>query len=153
MSPIENNEPRSERSKKIEALEKKVGGQLPNDYKAFLLNPKTYPLIGRVLDFVGVDKKRESTSIPRFLGVGDDPIDNLEMTYSYYVAAGRIPRDTVPIAEDIAGNLICIGVFGRSKGNVFFWDHEFENDREGYDNLAIVARSFTQFVDLLQPEK
>jgi hypothetical protein len=55
--------------------------------------------------------------------------------------------------DDPFGNAICLGVSGKHRGKVYFWDHEHEPDEEDWDgrvetagNVKLLAASFTDFV-------
>ena len=51
------------------------------------------------------------------------------------------PSDALPIAEDPSENFF---YFKKGSANIFFWDHEVENDKE-------LASSFREFLDTLRP--
>jgi hypothetical protein len=63
--------------------------------------------------------------------------------------------------DDPFGNAICIGVSGKHRGKVFFWDHECEPDPESWDgevssagNIELISGSFSDFVaGLRRPEE
>jgi hypothetical protein len=59
---------------------------------------------------------------------------------------------------DPFGNAICLGVTGRWRGKVYFWDHDSEPDLDEWDgsvdtaeNITLLAHSFTDFVARLRP--
>jgi SMI1 / KNR4 family (SUKH-1) len=62
----------------------------------------------------------------------------------------RVPEGFLPIGDDLAGNLIVLGVDGKHRRRVYFWNHEREAD-EGepatMDNMELVAGSFREFLD------
>jgi hypothetical protein len=71
----------------------------------------------------------------------------------------RIPHELLWVMDDPGGNAFCLGVSGRYRGRVYFWDHEEEPDPDDWDgsvetagNLTLLANSFTDFVAGLQPE-
>lgn len=73
---------------------------------------------------------------------------------------GRVPPDTLPIGNDEAGNLILLGVAGKNAGKVFFWSHHEEagtplgrGTKPTYDNVTLVANTFDEFLEGLQPEE
>ncbi|MDC7677445.1 SMI1/KNR4 family protein [Asticcacaulis machinosus] len=49
--------------------------------------------------------------------------------------------DLIPIADDDAGNFICLGVFDHK---IYFWDHEV-------DRNEVIADSFEDFLERLDP--
>jgi len=72
------------------------------------------------------------------------------------VYKGRIPADTLAIAED-DGNLFLIGIKGKNLGKVFFWSHHEEAGtpagKKGgptYDNVTLVADDFDAFIEGLR---
>ncbi len=68
------------------------------------------------------------------------------------VYSGRYPKELLPVAEAVGGNLILIRVEGRMKGEIYFWDHEQEGDEEPvWENLTLLAPSFDQFMEALVP--
>ena len=72
------------------------------------------------LAYVGVDWTKTSTSIPDFFGVGCDPSYDLVAQSKFYSESRRLSDNVIPIARDIAGNLICIGVQPQGRGGCIF---------------------------------
>ncbi|MDP4725467.1 MAG: SMI1/KNR4 family protein [Alphaproteobacteria bacterium] len=67
--------------------------------------------------------------------------------------AGRIPHNTIAIADDCLGNLIIMSVSGDDYGKIYFWDHEmeaYEGEEPDYSNLTLVADSFEEFINNLK---
>lgn len=63
----------------------------------------------------------------------------------------RIPPMMLPIACDPFGNLVLLDVGAKSIGAVCFWDHEKESmDEATWDNISVVAQSFTDFLNALE---
>ena len=63
----------------------------------------------------------------------------------------RIPQKTLPIACDSFGNLVLLDAGALSTGAVWFWDHEKESmDEPTWDNMAVIAPSFTEFLSALE---
>jgi hypothetical protein len=76
----------------------------------------------------------------------DNACDRVGESYEHHV----LPRDVFPIADDSFGNQICICFSGPKCGYVYFRDHEHEaEDEPTYDNMHLVAKSFTEFLDKL----
>lgn len=119
---------------------------MPKDYREFLLvynggypEPDAFHFIG----------SEDGSTIDRFLGIGVGEHSNLEKYLKTY--EGRLPCDFFPIAHDPGGNLICIGTKGQYKGQIFFWDHEYEADEEepNMSNMSLVSQSFQELMDNL----
>jgi cell wall assembly regulator SMI1 len=138
----------------IEKTEKELQFQFPNDYKAFLLelNGGRRPL-KNILRYEGVDGIISETAIDSFFGV--DCVENysLKNMYTFYTSASRIPPSALPIASDIAGNLLCMDFKGNHSGRIYFWDHELECDLNGYDNLSLVANSFSTLLTQIKVDE
>ncbi|MEZ4903851.1 MAG: SMI1/KNR4 family protein [Spirosomataceae bacterium] len=51
------------------------------------------------------------------------------------------------------GNYVCICLKGENYGKIYFYDHEVENENEdgtlNWDNLYLIANSFTEFLEKL----
>jgi hypothetical protein len=67
------------------------------------------------------------------------------------LGATQLPDGVVPIGCDPFGNLLLLDIMARDFGYVYFWDHEKENMKEPtWDNISIVAKSFTAFDQALK---
>jgi cell wall assembly regulator SMI1 len=137
---------------KLSALEEKLQVVFPTDYKSFLLKKNGGSPTLSTIKFTGVDGFSNSTIIKQFFSVEGMPAFNLEINTNFYTRSGRIPKNVIPIAEDIASNLICMDVSNTSNGTIYFWDHELELDKEDYGNLAPISRSFSEFINMLHQE-
>ena len=62
----------------------------------------------------------------------------------------RLPKGIISIGDAVGGNRICLSLRGADYGNVFFWDHELESDRDPALALANLAPSFDVFLASLQ---
>ncbi len=65
----------------------------------------------------------------------------------------RVPSWYFPIAKDPYGNLFLMSLFEENYGLIAFWDHENECDGNAdqyFDNMAIIAESFTEFINKLE---
>lgn len=103
------------------------GITIPQSYQRFLLRhnggkPSNDRLV--VPNWYG-----HSTCISMFYGV----TSNTEYDLASIVGNTRqyLPATLFPIAEDSAGNLLCLGLGAVNEGRVFFWNHEEELDDEG----------------------
>jgi hypothetical protein len=61
----------------------------------------------------------------------------------------RLPDEFLPIAYDAFGNIVCLGL-RQHRGEVYFWDHEFEADdgeQPTMRNMVKIADSFEAFLN------
>jgi CDP-glycerol glycerophosphotransferase (TagB/SpsB family) len=63
---------------------------------------------------------------------------------------GRLLEETLPIAKDEGDNEIVINLKkGPEYGNIYFWDHEFEEEKPTANNMTILTYSFTSLLESL----
>lgn len=132
----------------VESLERRLGVELPADYRSFLLSQNG----GRVHDndLATPEGEEIGIAVRSFLSIGGATNDSLDDFIDVY--RGRYPDEFLPIGEAAGGNLILLRVGATSSGEVYFWDHEFEGDEEvTWENLTLLAKSFTQFMEALVP--
>jgi hypothetical protein len=60
-----------------------------------------------------------------------------------------ISNKTLPIADDLGGNVICISLHEEDYGTVYFANHEFEDTETGYLFMSKISSSFTEFINQL----
>ena len=133
----------------LQAVELKYSCQLPDDYRKFLLeNNGGFPSPDCV-DFEEAGRKTAS-DVFCFFAVRDERAW-ASMEWHYETYAGRLPKDTLPIARDSCGNLWLLGVGSENVGSVFFWDPGSYDtfDETDLDNWPRVAASFQKFRDNL----
>jgi len=141
----------------LAALEKKVGLSLPDDYRRFLIACNGGYVGGKVW-FKGPTPEGKTAD------AGVHHIGGFREEWHFSLAANsecykdRIPKVLLWVMDDPFGNAICVGLSGKHKGCVYFWDHENEPDDEEWDgeietagNLQLLANTFTEFVSGLQP--
>lgn len=134
----------------IRQLEAEVGFRLPDDYRRFLTDfnggepePSGFtfettegPSEAAVRYFLTLDSKSKHYTIREFLKRYED----------------RFPNGLMPIACDSFGNLVLIDLGAKAIGTVYFWDHEKESmDEPSWENISVVASSFTAFEQALRP--
>ena len=73
------------------------------------------------------------------------------LRYNFESYKDHIPDAFIPIGDDQAGNLIILGVAGKTQGQLYFWCHEQMNEWDGTDiqNLGFVAPSLDAFFESL----
>jgi hypothetical protein len=132
---------------KIAAFQARQAITLPDDYKQFLRETNGGIVAKQKFDFIEGRRKTDSRAT-KFYGVDLGPYDDIDFQLS--LVEGRIPEETIPVAHDDLGNLVCLVVLGKSVGQVFFWDHEKESGgRPTYKNMYKIADSFTAFIEHL----
>jgi hypothetical protein len=124
----------------IAQTELRLGIVFPMEYKQFLLSSNGGKPIPDVFDVPGWT--HVGGTVNRFLGIHD----------VYF--AKRLPPGIIPIATESCGNLVCLGITGKRRGKIYFWDHEDEFDEHGegrqdYGNVYLVADSLDKFLDKL----
>ncbi|MBI3896718.1 MAG: SMI1/KNR4 family protein [Gammaproteobacteria bacterium] len=130
---------------KIAAVEKKLGIQLPKEYRDFLLAHNV-----AIPERNKYETEQASTNVSQFLGVSENKDDDLIAQSNSY--DGRLPTDVLPIALAGGGNLICLNLQDKA---VFFWDHEQEANEDevpSFDNMTFLAPSLKEFLVNLQPD-
>ncbi len=150
------------------AFEKSIGAKLPPDYRGHLLqhNGGQPILSGREDDSCIVRVQwqgkpaRSSGNAASFghflrLRAMSPEIPDLRETLADF--AGRIPPETIPIADDPGGSLFLLALRGSDAGAMFFWSRKFqpespEGNARSWPNVAFVAASFTAFLEALEPE-
>jgi hypothetical protein len=130
--------------RRLEKFETRIGARLPEEYRAFLLahnggepDPSDFEIGPN--DYSGIHGG--------FYGLHQGP-DYCRLDDNYDTFKGRIPDDLLAIADDDAGNQICIGIKGKSKGQIFFWDHEKEIHLENEPHLLYL--NFSTFLSNLE---
>lgn len=132
---------------RLAAFEGRLGVALPADYRHFFLAhnggelaPDEIILPGQAEPFASLGCAFGLHGGPESL---DEVFDNVE---------GAIPAELVAFAEDVGGNLLCIGIRGEHCGKVYFWDHGRSSpgdDQPGWDNITLLASSFGLFLAAL----
>ncbi|SFB72464.1 SMI1-KNR4 cell-wall [Flexibacter flexilis DSM 6793] len=131
----------------IEKAEEQLGRQIPDEYKAFLLqfnggHPEPCNFV-RPMHDTAID------SVSLFYGLFLKYSYNLIGIYNEY--AMRMPTEFLPIAS-VGGCQICICTDGENIGKLYFWDSDEENPDEEqpcYDNIYLLSDSFTAFINSL----
>ena len=133
----------------IAALEKRIGGRLPEEYRAFLLRDNGGGPDADCFRFA--DRKGPYTDgkLRAFYAIWDGKHSRMSHAVETFWEGERIPRELLPIGYDSFGNQICIAFAGPHRGRVYFWDHERETDPASYANLDRIADSFDAFCALL----
>jgi cell wall assembly regulator SMI1 len=139
-------------SEAIDQTEKILGSKLPEDYRKFL---ETYNGGFISPDKLEINSKQGKTTVDILYGLMDSSsnYDHLDLVKNYNNKKHQIPAGIVAIGNDPGGNYFCIALTDDKYGQVYFYDHEESNkDSQGnltWDNLYLVANTFTSFLDKL----
>ncbi|THJ30087.1 SMI1/KNR4 family protein [Lampropedia aestuarii] len=139
--------PRTASPSSINEIEQKQKIILPDDYKLFLI--KNNGGIPSLKNFI-INKKEKSTI--RFFFSTDCLYHQASLEANIEGFKGRAPTEMLPIAEDVGGNYILISSSDSEYGNLFFWDHELEADKEKQPyrkNIKKIAQSLDEFLQSL----
>lgn len=138
----------------LRKVENEFGVEFPADYRRFLLqfnggrpSPAAFDIAWRNEQACGDDWK--TSEVSRFLAIHDGDKANF-VQINRVDFRGRLPADTVAIAQDPGGNVILLAVKGPMAPRVLFWvkDHEVgEGRKSSYENVGIVADSFEDLLN------
>ncbi|QNF29999.1 SMI1/KNR4 family protein [Metabacillus elymi] len=110
-------------------------------YKKFLLKwngGKVKPNLFKISDEQG------PSVLNVFYGIGD-MYDNL--TDFIDIMNERLPSEFIPIADDPAGNTVCLGTKDTYYDNIYFWDHEQESENpDDMSNMYFLANDINEFL-------
>jgi hypothetical protein len=129
----------------LTALEKRIGKQIPKEFRDFL----------RVSDG-GIPSKTEidfgagpyqDACVTEFFSAKGAGLHSIEYAVQEYKS--RLPKGCFPIAKDDASNLFVLG----SDKHVFFWNHELEGDSNALVHVANDFKSFLGMLSLREPLK
>jgi hypothetical protein len=146
----------------IAAIENRLGRELPEDYRTFVLKYGSstfarmvgFPLSGKRAVFIQV-----------FYGGGEDHESEFHINWAVDMYASRMPPTLIPIADCGELGLICLGVRSVEYGKIFYWDRDREwgatqeqLQLEGkaippnlqYQNLTSLADTFLAFLSDLR---
>lgn len=146
MATVRNSNPHGSLDPaRLAAFEVALGVTLPDDYRRFLLAHNGGELVPVELVLPGGSEPFSSLAGPLFgLNAGPSPLDEV-----FENCDGEIPAELLAFAEDVGGNLLCIGIRGERRGQIYFWDHERadpEAEEPGWANVTRLAGSFDHFL-------
>lgn len=130
----------------IQRLEQRIGAVLPADYREFLKTTNGMARLRRYMFSFVERRSPTSSAVEALFTLAPHAYYNLEQNLETF--AGRYPPETMPIGTDSGGNLLCIGVAGPKRGEVWFWDHE-QADGRGFNGMSFVAKTFDSFLEAL----
>jgi hypothetical protein len=125
-------------SREVTALEERVG-RLPPDYREFLLvNHGAY---GPELEIFPIPGEGDAL-LQSFFGFTGDTYDFSQRALNDYLP------EALPIAIDLCGNQILVGLVESVFGKIFWHDHEIQHDGS-ISRPVLIADSFSDFLRLL----
>lgn len=134
---------------KLDEVQQRLQLEFPAEYREFLLKYNGGKPTPNTFTFTDHSGKQSDSLVHYFLAIYGNHIDDLAVEYSDLLSDERILPHLVPIANDPFGNLIVLSVGGEDQGKVYFWDHEIEPETVGYENMSLIADSFTEFLNML----
>ena len=132
------------RESDVAAFERELGATLPADYRQFLLlrngghfdPPVSFPL--------PTEEYSDELVLFNVYGLLRPPDANFnDLRENLRVHSGRIPRDTLPIADD-GDNLLLLELEGDRRGKLNLWKRDDEMFKDTEDNRIPAAASFTE---------
>ena len=135
-------------------FEEKLNVILPNSYKEFMLkNNGGTPEEEYVFDFFDIAGNFENNSCIRsFFIINEEETngyDDLLKIYRIMKEEVMIAENVLPIADDPAGNPICMNLGEDRYGTIYLADSELEDPLTGQLLLNEIAASFSEFFDKL----
>jgi SMI1 / KNR4 family (SUKH-1)/A nuclease of the HNH/ENDO VII superfamily with conserved WHH len=129
--------------KQIHRFEELLGRPFPASYREFLLRGNGGQ--PRVQGFRGENGNDEI--VDYFFSTTPRVEEGIATCLAEY--GERLPEGMLPIAGDVFGNLICLGIEEPVADQVLFWDHELEPEPgEAKDsNITRLAPTFDTFLD------
>lgn len=126
----------------IEAFESEIGIVLPWQYRQFLLRFNGgHPT---PCEFGFRQGAYGRSMVSEFWAIHEGPSSLKWRFDTYKIVEKRMADDLMPIAGDPFGNQICLGISGIRSGQVFFWNHDDEDEPER--NVHLSAPSFEEFL-------
>jgi hypothetical protein len=136
---------------RLKTVEEALGFVLADDLKAFYRKSD-----GGIFALDLVDLGDGQTTIfNTAFSVSSDEFENAVEEYQALREDNRIPRLSLPFADDPSGNYFLVSHEADTLGQIFFWDHDREVHTDGdaiadFSNMRLVAPSFSAFVASLK---
>ena len=137
---------------KYDVFCKKIGAIFPNEFIDYLLLHNNAELDSNIVKF-----PNNEINIRYFYGISTRSYTDMESTYEIY--KNRLPSKCIPIAEDDCGNQICMSLFTKTYGKIYFFDHEIMDCDEKEVNtislkdMIFLANSFKNLCEKIEPAK
>ena len=141
----------------VQAFERELGVELPEDYKSFLLKCNggwsdslecTWE-VPEYTNYYGVRTNEISVDIYHVFGFREEEWASIEEAKAYI--ADQIPPSVLWIMDTLmAPGRWCLGIRDQYVGKVYFWDNDGTYPEGKDENIAefyLVANSFTEFLE------
>lgn len=143
----------------INEIENSLELVFPNDYKSFMLKsnggvPKTdvlYDFFDEVLEAPNTSVIRRFYSL--YTNFSDSNRYDLIKIYKTMLREQTIAKTMLPIADDPAGNPICISLEESDYGAIYYLNHEFEEIETSFLIKSKIADSFSDFINCLYSDE
>lgn len=129
----------------IESLELKLSLKFPHSYKDFLLKFNGGEPVERAIDFDGSKISQVGDYIASFYEVSEDVSYGILKNYVNH--GDTIPSGMIFIADSPAGNLFLLSLRNDSYGEVYYKDHEIEDESDFLPELGILPESMVKIAD------
>jgi hypothetical protein len=126
----------------LDAFEAEIEHRLPEDYRDFLIRCNGGYAAGSVVFQGPTPDGSPADACPNHIGgFRDENYFSLQWARMCYQSDEelRIPKALLWIMDDPCGNAICIGLSGKHREHLYFWDHENEPDPEAWDGEVETA--------------
>ncbi|XXT19203.1 SMI1/KNR4 family protein [Sorangium sp. So ce429] len=128
----------------ISKLEQRLGAVLPEQYRQFLLEFNGGSPTPDTVDVEGL--LGTSTDVQIFFGIGRS-VESSDLDWNLTTLAERLEEGLLPIAADSGGNVFCLALRGRRRGNILYCDlQSVFGDLEATPELFPVASNFDAFL-------
>ncbi|WP_437954153.1 SMI1/KNR4 family protein [Sorangium sp. So ce296] len=92
-----------------------------------------------------------SADVQVFFGIGRS-VESSDLGWNLTTLAERLEEGLLPIAADSGGNVFCLALQGRRRGNVLYCDlQSVFGDLEATPDLLPVASDFDAFLTKMRP--
>lgn len=109
-------------------LEKKIFGELPYEYKSFIKKYgackfKTLVVFKPIEDLPGYISSSGHGCFDYFFGASSNENDDIySLFWAMNAYKNRVPDSLFPIGGDLGGGLVCIGISGKLRNKVYYWN-------------------------------
>lgn len=128
--------------KDLERVENELGYALPEPYRKFLLKHNGGEPTESYIDFKAEKLKLPGDAVNVFYGLGVKPCDDI--IHKMKVIGYQLPEGLIFVADTPGGNYFLLSLRDDSYGEVFYKDHEFEDNSSFDPNNKILPESIVK---------